>query len=200
MGMFRTVWTQLPCGRCGRLRRSGVQFKTGDDGLEDYEEGVVIPGGDDLQVGQVYEGIAERYCGPCLREFEADLALVSANATAALIENGRLRLDRKADGTAIDPAVVRAHGASVRAATKASPTTEEPRILTISFSSRDHDVIWEGVSIDWRDDAWKEYSDTLNGTVDAAMRERGWPGGRERYEDWAVVIDEEFRPYVGERL
>jgi hypothetical protein len=47
----------------------------------------------------------------------------------------------------------------------------------ISFGSRDYDVIWEGARIDWRDDAWKEYSEALNGAIDAAMRERGWPGG-----------------------
>jgi hypothetical protein len=200
MGMFRTVWADLPCGRCGCGRRSGVQFKTGDDGLEDYEEGVIIPGGDDLQVGRVYEGITERYCGACLRDFEADLALVTADATAALIESSRLRLDGKGSGTAIDPAALRAHGTSVWAATKAGPTTEEPRILAISFGSRDCDVIWEGVHIDWRADAWKEYSDALNGAIDGAMRERGWPGGRERFRDWAVVVDEEFRPFVGEQL
>jgi hypothetical protein len=200
MGMFRTVWAHLRCGRCGRLRRSGVQFKTGDDGLEDYEEGIIIPGGHDLQVGLVYEGIAERYCGACLREFEADLALVSADAKAALMESGRLRLDGKGSGTAIDPAALRAQGKSVWAATRAGPTTEEPRILQISFGRRDYDVIWEGVRIDWRDDAWREYSAALNSAIDAAMRERGWPGGRERYQDWAVVIDDEYRPYVGERL
>lgn len=200
MGMFRTVWAQLLCGRCGRLRRSGVQFKTGDDGLEDYEEGVVIPGGQDLQVGRVYEGIAERYCGSCLRGFEAELAAVSADAAATLIESGRLRLERKGSGTAIDPTGLRARGESERVTTQSGPTTDEPRILAISFRDSDHDVIWDGARIRWNDPAWSAYRDTLHGAIDAAMTELGWPGGDERFQDWAVVIDDEFRPYLGERL
>lgn len=64
MGLFRTLWIDLTCANCYAVQRQDVQFKTGDDYLQEYQVGQEV---DDpvLPPGSEFSGCAPWYCNRC---------------------------------------------------------------------------------------------------------------------------------------
>lgn len=199
MGMYRTVWASIPCEHCGIVRRVGVQFKTGDDWLQDYEEGDVLAPDEGLNPADLFGGIAERHCATCHRQFEADLVRSSAEAYATLIESGRLVLRAKGASDVVDADAVRERGRERAEAVEAAAAEEEPPLLMTSFSIPDYDAIWEGKLATPLNDAWRGFHDALRENVDRKMQAHVWRAGGERFNDtYTVLVDDDLRVVVGE--
>jgi hypothetical protein len=182
MGMFRTVWAELPCRKCGARFRVGVQFKTGDDGLEDYEEGVAIPPEHGLLPGQTWEGIGQRYCKDCRQQHQDDYADVEKEALASMVEAGGLVLTHKKTGDTVEASAIRESDSGGR------------------FDTVGLEITWRGTRTTDNNEVWSQFYGSVKERVDAGMRERGWAAGGEQYDDWVIIIADECRPYVGERL
>jgi len=66
MGMFRTLYVNLSCLRCGKAIDAEVQFKTGKDDLEKYSEGDFISPSHWKNANQTYAGsCTDLYCNHC---------------------------------------------------------------------------------------------------------------------------------------
>lgn len=91
MGLFRTLWTPLACDKCGQVERADIQFKTGDDYLEDYELNDVL---DDLPPDSIFEGVAGHYCRSCDERFQQDMFDVQRELLADLVATGVVTVTR----------------------------------------------------------------------------------------------------------
>ena len=92
MGMFRTIYAEFPCDHCNKSFRVGIQFKTGDDRLEEYQSGHRLKAEDALKQGEVYGGIAERFCDACFWNYLIAQDRAKFDAYLDLIKQGSLEL------------------------------------------------------------------------------------------------------------
>ena len=93
MGVYRTLRVSLPCARCGVVRRTDVQFKTADD------QAMPVHDDDDVLNNvqpDVYEGIADAYCGACTRRWSDDETRAWCDVVAEEVEAGRAEVARSA--------------------------------------------------------------------------------------------------------
>ena len=97
MGMFRTIYAEFPCDHCNEPFRVGVQFKTGDDGLEEYQSGHRIKAEDSIEQGEVYGGIAERFCDVCFCNSLIAQDRAKFDAYIDLIKQGSLELRKQGE-------------------------------------------------------------------------------------------------------
>lgn len=205
MGTFRILSATLSCLRCGADRPVEVQFKTGDDGaMPEYQVGDVAA---DVEP-DVYDGIADAYCAPCMSRWIVDEKQVWFGLLSEEIAAGHLVARRATyrhgalDGrpelglveTILDQTPM--NDDDVRALADRPEGFGWPTI-----TARLHDVdvaLWHGdmrllphdASFDEESARWWR---DKHREVSARLRRLGWPGGSDQRIDVAVVVDANHR-------
>jgi hypothetical protein len=111
MGLFRTVCATLDCTRCGASFRADVQFKTGDDWDQRYEDGEVVS---DLEAAE-HRGVTDSYCSACDDERAGVEVGAYRDALLELASSGAIRLSIESAEAAslFEPLVAAARGRRV---------------------------------------------------------------------------------------
>ena len=162
--------------RCGHDFRAEIQFKTGCDWQESYEDGATLPRDDDLAPGDSFDGCASRYCPVCERSFRAAELAAYYDALAECVERGRLSLSRRHTTDRLTPRELRAE-----------------RIR----GGDDHPGHWDGLArfaLVWDDQAavpangpYLAFVESLDRRIDKKLRAAGWQSGRQAYRENLVV-------------
>jgi hypothetical protein len=205
MDTFRILSTTLSCLRCGADRRVDVQFKTGDDGaMPEYQVGDVVADVDP----DVYEGITDAYCAPCMSRWIVDEKRVWFELMSEEISAGHLVARRATyrhgalDGhpeiglveTILDPTPMNA--SDVRSLAELPEGFGWP---TITARLADAKVaLWHGdMRLEPHDPSFGDESARWwmhqGQEVSARLRRRGWPLGGDQWMDVAVLVDAEHR-------
>ena len=185
MGMFRTVHASLPCTRCGRVRPTDVQVKTGDDGMEIYSAGGTLPVDDDLLRVTIRPATVDRFCDACRTAHRRDEREAQHDALAGLIEQGRLRLSVGSSGVWLTADEARRLGRPPSADAMSTPSS----IGTVN-GLWGYVVEWDGATLSPREyGPWSEYVDRVRRAIDERLRAAGWAdGGSVRRSDLRVAV------------
>jgi hypothetical protein len=189
MGLYRSVYTELPCASCGVVRRVEVQFKTGDDGLEHYEAGDIAAEDDTFKRGCMYEGIADRYCESCYRRWAGDSAEAQSAVVANCVESGRLEMINRDTGP-VTAERIREQGEERARQLRVGTAQGGPYV--INFGHRDIEVHWDGRRAEVWNDASAALTEFVRRQVDDELLHAGWDGGDQQFRvDLHVYLDDE---------
>ena len=190
MGVYRSVYCEMTCEHCGRRHRAEIQFETGDDRQEQYEDGQRIPQDDGLAPGVSYDAVVNLFCADCDQDWHAAHQAAICETLAGFVEQGRLTLrskDAAADHTAEG---LRRLGRTTRDAVLRDPNGRHP-IAALAF----YKLTWDGGAVDFMDpanDPSAAFKKCFHGAVDDALKAAGWPLGRDSLcEDLRVAIGED---------
>lgn len=191
MGTFRSVYVELPCERCGAVRREEVQFKTGADRQQVYEAGDRVREDDGLRRGERYAGAADRYCAACVGDWLGAEARALHEVLARYVEEGGLTvLDRT--GEAITADEWRRRGPEY--ATRLSADDVRHRRSVLHHILAGCQVFWEGKDVRTFRSAGLGIIPALNERVDVVLRDAGWVHGWDWLrEDLVVAMDDDRR-------
>jgi hypothetical protein len=185
MGVYRTLFANLKCQRCGSMFRTDIQFKTGDDyQMQAYEEEQPVAAEDDLQPGS-YEGCSDRFCDPCLELWQEHEADAFINALVQLVEGGDLTVTRSA-------ALLKAP--TVR---EVLETDKELGIMSPGARLSRFDLVlaWKGQQVHPRSQIppWEsEFWTVLNNAMNKELLRNEWELGCDVFrEDLEVVVHED---------
>src|SRR5262245_18756693 len=102
MSLLFRVFVHLTCERCEMVHEADVRFHCPDHReVNDYALGERVPERESLVVGKTYDGGADRYCLNCFTKWAKAQALLSYEALAELIEEGRVTARDRANGKAL---------------------------------------------------------------------------------------------------
>ncbi len=201
MGLYRSILAKMSCQRCGAAFEADVQFKTGNDYLEVYNEGDAVS---DLEP-ETFQGITAAYCKYCYARWASDHFEAEREFLVFAVGSGAVE--------ARQATVVRektARGAVELHVTPNGPpfTTEEirrvvvpppPGVFPALQSSLDVASIAlfhagervhprlplsQGRSFFW---------DDMRDDVRRALSRRGWPLSNNHFIEVPVVVDEGHR-------
>lgn len=205
MGVYRSILLELPCERCGVVRKEEAQFKTDDDWCQVYRPGDAVP---DLAPGASFEACVDYYCRTCQRDLVLARSAVEHDVLARWIEAGVLLLRKAASAQPLTPEFVRGFARGFQPDPMEHPLNlRPPRILDLA------EVHWSGVTWRFRKKDWKqprlpeedEFRWSLQRTIHETLELQGWPTGSEWLrEDVLAVVDDEGRVWLqdqeGQRL
>ncbi len=181
MRTFRSVYVQLPCERCGTIRRTEVEFQTGRDRLEEYEAGEKVPEDRGLRRGEKFEGGAARYCDACFRVWACKEAEAHYQSLAELVQGGRLVIRLKDSPTALTPREILGLGVKRVADVMTGP------LPPWSENFAKYDFNWDGKPAS---PSLGPHLDVLESLVDKKLKEDGWTRGTDWLrEDLRVFLD-----------
>ena len=188
MGTYRSVFCSMTCERCAARYRAEVQFKTDDDWQEEYEDGQKIPPTDGLAPGDGFDGVAERFCPNCERQWDAAHKGAMFEALAGYVAEGRLIMNYKPGKPPLTAEELRNHGQEAVVAIRSAADRGRKAFLTFG------EITWEGVA----GGAMNEiFTRTLHADVTRALVSAGWPHGRDSLRDLRVRIGHDMTISVG---
>jgi hypothetical protein len=188
--MYRSLYTQLPCERCGRVRRVEIQFKTGQDRCERYDVGDRAR---DLEPGSAHEGCVRRFCHPCTYDYHLAESDAHHDVIAGLVESGRLAIADPCTGAPMTSAAVLRRG-RFQAALLRRIALEHMRVDPDGWPAASQQLTWDGVPLDrsrFNNPEQFRFLVHCLGAVDQWMLDRGWRDGSDWLrEDVTVWVDE----------
>jgi hypothetical protein len=183
MGLFRSVFLDLPCAHCGRLARLEAQFQTqGEDSQECYEVGQQVAKDKALRAGRRYPAMVSHYCDACLHRWQVQNAVARRDALLAWMEAGRLRLLAWKSGATIAIEALRELLDSDLAGLEA----RAPR-PTFHLFGLGYDFVWDGAQVASWDDSGASFEANLERAIDQRLKELGWSQGNVWMRDDLVV-------------
>lgn len=198
MGMYRTVWTEQPCLRCGMSHRNDLQIKVSEfDDLQDYEDGQRVPDDDDLEVGDEFTAWYDVYCRECLREWIAVHWNTLYKHLADYVASGEAEVRERASAeplTAVELLQLGSEGPDWQ-------VTDESYLVIGSIDIYNYDVTWHGHPPD--SDESREFVGRFYEEIDQLMQEQGWEFGRRHSTNhMRVYVDSDncIRTQPGEPL
>jgi hypothetical protein len=199
--MYRSIFVERTCPRCGESWEAEIQFKTGLhlDGCERYRLGEVVLADEGLKYGQTYRGSSWIYCEACSRTHRTQYESAKLGALADLIENAGFKLRKKGTDQWISASDLRAKQAKVSGDRPWEEEDEdEPGVFMIGLGNT-VDVVWDGVAATFSNQAYRELSKRVDEMIDRQLREEGWPRGIE-FIDWGltVYLDSDSRIRISE--
>lgn len=195
MGLYRTLFADLPCTACGVSRQAQVQFRTGQDNLEEYKAGDSVAAEDlPFQQGRKYEASADRYCQNCANTRKAAEITAFFSTLAEFVEGGRLKLVKGLMfKTGLSPEKLRQMG-----------TLQEKNFLqkpaqtgTLFSRIEGFDIVWDNEPMKPGTPIQSNFITNVNDRIALQLQEAGWlaASGLLR-EDLLVYLDTENRIQV----
>ncbi len=195
MSLYRTLYTDLPCGHCGRQRQVGVQFRTGRDNLEEYWDGdrLEIPDSECSPV-DYWLGAADFYCGSCLRERRADELMALYEALAEFVHQGRLEVRKGfwlgfVFRNELPPSRLLAMGRKYSEQARKIP----PEGWSLFDGLADCVLTWDRHAARQGTAAYSNFLEAVNAFIAKTMERRGWHWRSLLREDIIVFTDDRGR-------
>jgi len=189
MGVYRSVEMDLACERCGRVHRTDIQFKTGEDRCQVYTIGEHVA---DLPVDEPWGGIAERWCRSCREDHWAERERAMATVVAAQVQTGQLAVKLARAKAALTADQITARGAERADAARRASTVYGSTLVLADLYFLDHDDVWLATTRLYPS-RWPALYQALN----HELRRLGWLAGDDSFrEDLSVYLDEERRIQV----
>lgn len=189
MSLYRTVYTALPCMKCGQTNTTAVQFRTGEDNLEEYQQGDVLTEPGAMRMGEHYPGTADAFCKECLQQRKREEADAFYQTLAELVESGKLKLQKGLFKKTIKLQEILQWGEE-SAVRFYSGDMKIPSPFTLLG---EYDLVWDGHQAKQGTPPYSILLEHLNERMAAKMRFSGWTTLNLLRDDLTVTLDENHR-------
>ena len=200
-GLLHWIWADLKCERCGKIHETGIRFRCSSE-IDNYRLGERVPDGEDLTVGLIYEGNADRYCQPCFQEWLESQATLSYESLAELLEQGRVSASAPSSGVTLSKQDVLEYGRRYLEEEGSFLPVTMPYFTELELFLNGEPVILSDEDPTLGDKNWDEFLEVICPMLDRKLREQGWTDPT--WEDFLMHLDEDRRIVVedgsGKRL
>jgi hypothetical protein len=202
MSLLHNIWVDLKCERCGKIHETVIRFTCSSE-IEDYRPGERVPDGEDLIVGMIYEGNADRYCRPCYRKWGDAQAMFSYESLAELLEQGRVSARDPVSGVTLSQQDVLEYGRRyIEEEQSTCLYVTMPFFTELELFLNGEPVILSDEDPIFGDKNWEEFLEVICPLLDRRLRDDGWTDPT--WEDFLMHLDDNRRIVVedlsGKRL
>jgi hypothetical protein len=203
MSLFQIVYVRLVCQRCDKLHATIVQFYSDLTYVAEYELMEIIPRRDGLSIGEVWEGVADRYCEKCSFQWAATRASAAYDSLAELIERGLVTARAKGESAPLPASTVIDYGEKYPNEFADDFADGGAFELPMPFFE-EFDLVVGDKPVGVGGENWIEFLDVLGPLIAGRMRNGDWLEEGCMLEDFRVRLDPERRIIVedmqGQRL
>ena len=206
MSLLHRLWVYLKCERCEKMHETDIRFRCWAIEIEDYTLGERVPDREHLNVGEIYEGDADRYCPDCFRKWALAQAVFSYESLGELIEQGRVSTKDPVSGNTLSKQDVLECG---RRYIEEELIQGECIVVTMPYFT-ELEVSFDGelVSHELEDqleaDTWGKLLEAMCPLIERRFRNDGWTDPDRTWRDFRMHLDEDRRIIVedeqGERV
>ena len=197
MSLLHNIWVDLKCERCGKLHETVIRINCSSE-IEDYRLGERVPDGEDLIVGKIYEGNADRYCRSCFRMWLEAQAMLSYDSLGELLEQGRVLARDPVSGVTLSKQDVLEYGRKYIEEEQVLPVTM-PYFTELELYLDGERVILSDENPILGDENWVEFLDVICPLLDRKLRDHGWTEADRTSEDFLMHLDENRQIVVEDR-